>query len=131
MMYRAERRNGQIKCMEPEPQAYEFQHERNYIQAIEGARAFTQKCILTVGNQEEWARAMEQGYRDSPDDAVRACLERENSVSKEIAHLNYDDRNLSELAKVEKSAQEVENGNVPLAEVKETPIRRTKKITRA
>ena len=129
MMYHAERRNGKIMCMESEPQAFEFQHTQNYVQAVEGAKHFTAKCIKTVGGQEEWARAMEQGWRDSPDDAIKACEERENSVMKDVAHLNYEDRNLSDLAKAEKAAAELANGNVPLAEVERKPVRRTKKVS--
>lgn len=131
MMYKAERRNGQIKCMESEPQPYEFQHERNYIQAIEGAKQFTAKCIRTVESQEQWARSMEEGYRDSPEDAIQACKERENAESTAMAHLNHEDRNIGELARREKTAAELANGNVPLAEVERTPVRRTKKVSAA
>jgi len=126
MMFHAERRNGQIKCMEGEPQSYEFQHTQNYVQAVEAAKHFTSKCIKTVGSQEEWARAMEEGWRDSPAEAIKACEDREKGVSQAVAHLNYEDRNLGEKAKAEKAAAELANGNVPLAEVPRKPGRRKK-----
>jgi hypothetical protein len=131
MMFHAERRNGQIKCMDTEPQRYEFQHEANYLQAIEGARHFTAKCIRTVAGQEEWARAMNDGWRDSPDDAIKACEERENVKSTVIAHGNYEDRNMSERALAEKDAAIAAEGGVPLPEIKRKPVRRTKKVSAA
>lgn len=131
MMYRAERRNGKIMCMESEPQAYEFQNPQNYIHALEGSRHFTQKCTRIVQGQEEWSRAMEEGWRDSPQDAIKACEEKENARSQVIAHTNYEDRNMSERALAEKSAAELANGNVPLPEIAEKPIRRTRKIKTA
>jgi hypothetical protein len=131
MMYHAERYLGQIKCMEGEPQRYEFQHDQNYLQAVEGAKHFTAKCIRIVNSQEEWARAMEEGWRDGPAEAIQACKDREDGVSQVIAHTNYEDRNMSEAAKAEKSAVEAENGNVPVAEVKRKYVRKTKKIATA
>jgi len=116
MVYKAARHNGKIMCGAPEPQPWEFKEERSLRNAIDEARHFTDACQLTVNNETELSRALESGYRETPDEAVKHCDEREAAYVKEAAHRNFDDRNLSENAKKQIAAAEAEAGE-PLAEV--------------
>lgn len=118
MLYKAERRDGQIMCGAPEPKPWEFQAERAYLSAVESARRFTETCQAVVNSDSERSRFMEMGWRESPEEAIAFVDSREKAESQEIAHRNYDDRNLSENAKAEISAAESEAG-VPLAEIPE------------
>jgi hypothetical protein len=118
MVYRAERRNGKIACMESTPDRYDFRDDRTYMLAEESARVFTERCQLVVNDEREYARAMESGYRESPQEAIQHCHDREDAFSKEVAHRNYDDRNLSEKAKAEIAEAEAQAGE-PLAVIAE------------
>ena len=119
MLYKAERRNGKIACMEAPPDRYNFADDRSFMRAEEAARVFTERCQLIVNNETEYARAMESGYRETPQDAIEHANAREDAFSKEVAHRNHDDRNLSERAKAEITAAELEAGQ-PVAEVRES-----------
>lgn len=118
MLYKAERFKGTIMCGAPEPMPWEFQTERAYLSALEEARRYTEKCQTIVGNESERTRHMDMGWRESPAEAVAFVDAREKAESKEIAHRNWDDRNLSENAKAEAAAQEAAAG-VPLPEIAE------------
>jgi hypothetical protein len=126
MLYKAERRNGKIACMEAAPDRYEYKDDRAFQFAEEAARRFTDKCQLTVHNDVEMSRAMEIGYRESPKEAEEFIAAKERGESKEIAHRNYDDRNMSENAKAEIAKAQDAVGE-PLAEIPEARRVRTKR----
>lgn len=127
MLFRAERRGGPIECMAPPPDRYEYRDDRAFQHAEEAARRFTEKCQRIVKDEREYTRAMEEGWRESPQEAIAFCNERENAISREVAHRNYDDRNLSEQAKAEITAAELEAGE-PLPEIPAKRRGRPRKI---
>lgn len=126
MLYKAERRGGQLVCMEPAPQRAEFRDDKSYQMAEEDSRRFTEKCQRVV-SEEEYSRAMEEGWRESPGEAVKEASRREDRFGLDVAHGNFDDRNLSERAKAEKSAAEAEAGE-PLAEKPRSGVRKSKRV---
>lgn len=127
MLFRAEYRDGKPQCMAPQPDRYDFRDDRQFQHAEEAARRFTDRCQRIVKDESEQQRAMEDGWRTSPEDAIAYLKAREDGVSREIAHRNYDDRNLSEQAKAEITAAELEAGE-PLPEIPAKRRGRPRKI---
>lgn len=120
MVYRAERRNGKIMCMETEPDVYEYKDDRAYRFARESAERFTRECQRIVNDEVELSHAFEDGFRLSPKEAIEHAHKREDQYSQEIAHRNHDDRNLSEKAKAEIKEVTALVGE-PVPEVPEKP----------
>jgi hypothetical protein len=65
------------------------------------AEAFTASCQMTVQDETEEIRALEMGWRRSPQDALEHFEEKEKFLSTAAAHRHHEDRNMSEAAKRE------------------------------
>ena len=118
MLYKAERFRGTLTCQPGEPQPWEYKDERAFKMAIDEVRHFIGKCQLIVKSESEKSRAMETGWREHPDEALAYANKREDQFSQEVAHRNYDDRNLSDAAKAEIREAEAAAGG-PVAEITE------------
>jgi hypothetical protein len=116
MLYRAEHFNGQVRCMAAPPDSYDFKDDREFKRAEEAALRFTDKCQRIVNSQEEQARAWEDGWRESPAEAVARLEARDRELSTAAAHRAYEDRNMSEAARREIAA-ELKDADEHLAEV--------------
>lgn len=110
MLYRADRYNGQIVCMGAPPDPSEFKDPREAERAEEHARRFTEKCQLIVRDEAELSRAMESGWRETPQEAVEHVLARDRVVAQETAERQYQDRNMSERARREADLVVAESG---------------------
>lgn len=130
MVYKADRFQGTLMCGNPDPKPYEYQDERSYKLGLEAARAFTDRCQFTVNNEYELNRALEQGWREHPSEALAFANERENKFSTSVAHRLYEDRNMGEKAKAESAAAEAAVGE-PLAEIPRQPADRMAKARAA
>lgn len=129
MMYRAEHYQGKVCCMATPPDSYEFKDEREFQRAQESAERFTLKCQLTVNSEAERSRAMEDGWRESPAEAVEYLLGRDRATGLAAAHREYEDRNMSDSARRE-IASARESSDTHLAEVPEKRKRgRPRKVT--
>lgn len=106
MMYRAEHYKGAARCMATPPDPMEFRDEREYERAKEAADKFTAKCQIVVNSESERSHAMENGWREHPDEAVSYLLGRDSAKSESAARLNHEDRNLSGRALEERKAAE-------------------------
>jgi hypothetical protein len=118
MLYRAQRppKGGAFACSLPQPDAAMFSDPRDLERAEQVQRKFDASCQRIVGDETERSRAMEDGWRESPGDAVSYMEARETDRSTAAAHRNYEDRNMSEPAKREiEAAQAQTDGH--LAEV--------------
>lgn len=73
---------------------------------ILSAEQFNTSCQVVVQNAEERDRAREDGWRDSPAEAMAFHNETLDNVAREAAERAYRDRNMGEKAKAE--AAEVE-----------------------
>lgn len=127
MVYRAEEWRGQIRCMAAEPDPNEFTNPNEYNRAFEAARRFTERCQLVVRDEREYQRAAENGYRESPQEAVEYLQNRVAEQSRAAAERNYADRNMSEPAKAEAKAAVLEHFDETghqAAEIPEKPKRR-------
>src|SRR5512136_2551065 len=101
MVYRAQKFQGQIRCMAAPPNAIEFPQVQDFMRSEQAADAFTKACQLTVQNEAELQRAFENGYRESPHEAVEYLEARESARSNAAAERHYQDRSLSDAAKAE------------------------------
>lgn len=121
MLYRAERVNGSPVCMAAEPDPIDFRDPRELDRAQAAAMRFTQKCQLIVNDEREHQKAMEGGWRETPDDAVAFLIERDQKFSKEDAHRAWDDRHMSDAAKREIREAKDAVGGDPTPEIPEKP----------
>ena len=110
MMYKAQRYEGRIACNAAPPRRRDFRDDSDWSMAIEEANRFDTSCQLTVTNETERSRAWENGYRDSPVEAVEAMQARDRAIADAAAHRNYEDRNMSEPAKREIAAAQAAVG---------------------
>jgi len=108
MVYRAEHHNGKVCCMAAPPDPNEYRDGREYERAAALADRFTEKCQRIVQDQTEYSRAMEDGWREGPAEAIAHVLQRDRVVADETAERNYQDRNVGagarrEMAEVERA----------------------------
>jgi len=123
MLYKASKWRGVVACIATVGPEEEYRDPRERERQEEAAIRFTAANQTIVKNDAEKARAFEQGFRDTPDDAVAFVLRRDDAIAKETAHRKYDDRNMSDAAKAEIRAVEAEvEDNVP--EMPRAPVRR-------
>lgn len=130
MLYRADHYQGAVRCMAAEPNASEYQNSKEYEFHLEQARRFTEKCQITVNDEREHQKAMEAGWRETPDEAVAFLKGRDDARGRAAAERNYADRNMSEAAKAEKKAIEAEAGT-HLETIPEQPRQKRKYTRRA
>ena len=124
MLYRAQRYQGKgrwlCEAAPPDPYA-DWRDPRQFERAQEGARAFNKSCRRVVNSPEEMSRAFEEGWRESPDEAVAFRRKRDDDEGVAAAHREYEDRNMSEPAKREMEAQKAAHGYEHQPEKVETP----------
>lgn len=119
MLYKAFRdENGQTKCMEPPPQAYEFLTMPEFMRAEARAMAFTNKCQITVKSDAEYDRARAEGWRDTPGDAIAYFEAQQREIADAAAEEQFRVRKMSE-----KSQAEFADANAATADhVVEVPV---------
>lgn len=101
MVYRAEHWQGKVCCMAATPDPYEFKDHREAERAEMAAQRFTERCQKIVRDETEFARAMEDGWRATPAEAVDHVLARDRAEANATAERNYQDRHMSEAARRE------------------------------
>lgn len=101
MVYRAELFKGKVACGAAPADPSEYANANEFFRMNEQAERFTQKCQLTVKDEQELQRAMENGFRESPAEAVAYLEAKMRSEARASAEREYADRNLSEGARAE------------------------------
>lgn len=138
MLYKAGHFKGKVVCGANEPNASEYSNLGGYHADAAQAKMFNESCQKIVQNDIEHSRAMEDGWRESPAEAVNHALAVDKSIADHAAMRNYEDRNMSEMAKREIQAASDAVGGEHLPEIERKPIRkggwpkgmkRTKKAT--
>lgn len=107
MLYRARRPDsgGPILCVDPRNEQWSTANQH------------------TVGNEAELERAMREGWRKSPQEAIAYAQGLEDDIANAAAHRAYEDRNMGEKAKAEaQAADEATAEHLP--EIQEAPRRR-------
>lgn len=101
MLYRAQVWQGRIACMASASDPLAFPNPADYQRADEQARRFTEECQRVVKDEREYQAALENGYRETPAEAVEYLEARQRAQGQAAAERNYADRNMSEAAKAE------------------------------
>lgn len=85
MLYKARRRDGQgpIVCVDPKDEAFSGSNQ------------------TTVQNEEELQRALSQGWRKSPQEAMEYADRFDAEMARAAAHRGFEDKRLSERARLE------------------------------
>jgi hypothetical protein len=105
MIYKARRPDsgGPIRCVDP------------------GNEQFSGSNQLTVRSEAELREALENGWRETPQEAVEYATKLEKFISDAAAHRHWEDRNLSEKAKAEAQAHD-ESSFEHLPAIPEAPL---------
>jgi hypothetical protein len=105
MLYRAERRHdGRIACLSEPVSPFGWRDQAEYERAQLQADAFTARCQRIVQNELEERQALNDGWRNTPQDAVLALETREKAIADEAAKRHFTDQRMSEKAREEATA---------------------------
>ena len=126
MLFRAENYNGAIRCMAAPIDPYDpaYRNANEIDRAERAAYQFNLKCQRTVGDDREQQRAMEDGWRESPTEAVDYLEGRERDHSTAAAERIHADRNMSPEAKAEVEKVIADSGGAHVASMPEAPVKR-------
>ena len=124
MMFKAQKINGKPFVMMPDPQRFDYRSRDEFKAAHEQKARFDADCQRIVQDDAERSRAIEDGWRDTPDEAIAFVNARDDQVSQATAEREYADRNVSDAAKKEIRAAKDAVGNEHLPEIPEKPVRR-------
>jgi len=102
MLYKAKKRQGALCVGDPYDEA------------------FSASCQHTVKSEAEKRKANDEGWRDSPTEALQHAEALEKAISDAAAHRAFEDRNMSEPAKAEAAAADAETAD----HVAEVPAKR-------
>ena len=125
MLYRAQhRKDGRRSVHEVDDAFFAEVDERGFRRIVPGAaEQWSRGCQLTVYNEAERSRAWEQGWRDTPQEALASLEQRDNAVSNETAARHYSDLRMSE--KAQREAAEADQSTLKQVPViPEQPIKR-------
>lgn len=92
MVYRARRPDsgGPILSVDPRDEKFSAQNQ------------------LIVNSESEWTKAKDNGWRDTPQEAIAYANSLEDAVSMAAAHRAHEDKRMSEKAKAEAAAADAE-----------------------
>ena len=121
MVFKAQKINGKPFVMMPDPQRFDYRSRDEFKAAHEQKQRFDSECQRIVKDEREHSRALEDGWRDSPDDAIAFVNDRDDQISRATAEREYADRNVSEAAAAEIKAAKDAVGNEHLPEIPEQP----------
>jgi hypothetical protein len=114
MVYKARRPDsgGPILCVDPRDEAW------------------TGRNQMIVNDESEWMRAKDDGWRDTPQEAVAHANALEDAIAMAAAQRAYEDKRLSEKARAEAAAVDAASfEHVP--EIPERPLDRMAKARAA
>ena len=124
MIFKAQKVNGKPHVMMPDPNRFEYKTRDEFKAAFDYKQRFDSECQRIVQSEAEFSRAMEDGWRASPDEAIQHVMGRDDMISRETAEREYRDQKMSEPARREIKAAKDAAGNEHLPEIPETPVRR-------
>lgn len=109
MVYMARQtHSGKWAVTEQAPPQFGFQDLNAWDRACQAAAHFTESCQRIVNSEEEEKRAMEEGWRATPQGAMEWRESLEKAIGQAAAERNYRDRSMGEKAKEEAAQVEAE-----------------------
>jgi hypothetical protein len=88
------------------------------------AEQWSSRCQLTVRDERELSRALETGWRKTPQEAMELLESQDNAKGNETAERHYKDQSMSEPARREAEAADMAAGLKQVPSIPEQPIRR-------
>lgn len=124
MLYQARQLpNGKWAVADTPPQFFGFRDAQEWDRACQQTARFNESCQRTVQNEAEHARAREEGWRDTPQEAMEFREKLDKMIGDAAAERNARDRNMSEKALAESARAEAEHfGHLP--EIPEQPTKK-------
>lgn len=125
MLYKAEQipTNGKWATSMAPPPNFGFNTSEDWDRACQQAAHFTRGCQLIVNDATEHKRMREEGWRDTPQEAMEFLEKLEKAVGDAAAERNWQDRNMGEKAREESDQIQADTfGHVP--SIPEQPIKR-------
>lgn len=105
MLYRAQHRpDGKRSTGEVNDALFPIQSEKGMIIQPGAAEQWSRRCQLTVYNDDEMKRAMENGWRAHPKEALEYLEARDNAEAAVTAERHYHDARMSPQAQAEADA---------------------------
>lgn len=105
MLYKAFRHeNGTVMCMEPPPQIYEFLTMPEFLRAEARAKAFTDRCQLSVRSEAEYQQERSRGWRDTATEAIQHVEAQQREIADAAAEEQFRVRRMSDQAQRELAA---------------------------
>jgi hypothetical protein len=107
MVYKALKKDtGKVVCMEPEPSPIGFLTDAEYLRACSQAAAITAQCTRIVHDDDQFRQAKNEGWRESPADALEAFEALEQAVARAAAEANHAAQRMTPKAQAERKARE-------------------------
>ena len=133
MMYKAQKWDGKWRIDAQAGPSYMYKTEREHEMALLEAERFCTSCQRIVKTEREHTMAMEDGYRDSPQEAVEHMEGFDRDISNAAAERHAQDATMSPAAQAEAleadRATEDHLPEVPAKSVRKR-VKRKKKTTR-
>ena len=107
MLYKAfVRETGKAECMTGEPSPFGWTNPQEYSRACDLAAAFSRRCQVIAQDEDEYRRAKNDGWCDTPQAALFACEAQQQAIGDAAAEAAYAARRLSGPAQAELAAAE-------------------------
>lgn len=107
MLYRAQvHRNGQALVEAPQVSPFGWRDAAEHAQAELAATAFTEGCRMTVGSEDEHRRARDNGWRDSPSEALAFHEGLQRDIANAAAEANHAAQRMTPTAQAERKKRE-------------------------
>ncbi len=104
-LYRAAKTpNGKVVCMQADPDPVQYPDDKALERAQREVAAFNQRCFMKVGNDEEERRAKNDGWRNTPAEALAQFEAREQEIARASAEALHAAQGMSGKAKDELAA---------------------------
>lgn len=101
MLYRAEEVSGKIVCLAAPVNPAYFTDAQELERAETRADQLNKRCTMEVQSEDEMQKAMENGWRHSPEEACQYLEERLHQRAVDETHRAYEDKGMSEKARRE------------------------------
>lgn len=101
-MYKAVKKaNGKVVCMETPPNSYAYLDEKSYERACLEVESFNRQCYSEVKSEEEHKKARNEGWRDTPTEALQFFEACEQAIGNAAAEANWGAKRMSARAQDE------------------------------
>lgn len=98
--------NGKALCMEPMPSPFAYTDDKLYQRAILAAETFNKSCTFIVRSDDEYRTAKNNGWRESPADALAHHEGLQKDIANAAAEANFAAARMTSKAQSERKQRE-------------------------